>query len=76
MRVGMRAARLKVFPVPEAADDTVGASIFLYLLRAFAVACLIGQIETLGDDTVASPTCGSKPTFGVFQLQAGRRETE
>src|ERR1700733_9029175 len=68
--------RLNVFPVPEAAYDTVRTAVALDLLHAFAAAGLIGKIETFGDHAIASASSRCKPLTSVLQFSAGRREAK
>src|SRR4051812_27026462 len=49
-------ARLTVFTIATAADDTVRTSVALYLLHTFSIAGLTRKVEALGDDAIASST--------------------
>src|SRR3977135_676293 len=63
---------LKFSPVPEAADDTVRASIALDLLHAVPLTGLIRKIEAFRDHAIASSSCRRKPMMSVLKLQTGR----
>ena len=48
----------------------------LDFLHAVAIAALVSEIETLGDDAIASSAGRLEPFLGVLDLAAGRRQTK
>src|ERR1700712_3009837 len=73
---GDLAASLRFLGISEAADDAVSASVPLYLLHPLAVASLIRQVTTFGDQAVAAATGESKPKLCILEGKAGRRQSK
>ena len=69
-----RADKFSSERIPESTDDAVGRAQTLHLHHAVAIAALIRQVETLGDDSIHIAAGAGEPALRDFQISGFGRQ--